>query len=402
MMNQTVIQTKATQTYHKRTSKQFWAIAFGALVLVLASVPASAQAFSTCTRYATYTENGYNLYTDEWGASSGQCVYANSSTNWWSVSNFSGGSGVQAYPDSETSIGNVNLSSLGAVNSSFNFSVPNAPYFDAAYDLWTNNNVDEVMVWEDWNGNGPIASSYDCNQLGVSGCPFATNVSIDGVTYDVFQGYTNHNVVSFLRISKTTSGSVNLLDLMNWLVSQGKLTSQTFSTADFGFEIGDTNGSQTFTVNSFSVSISSGGSNYLIPNGTYTITNKNSGMVIDVTGASKTEGTYLDQWPSSGNSNQQWTLTNLGNNYVSLVNVNSGLALEVYSASDTEGAKIDQWPYDSGKNQIWQVVSEGGGYYELINENSGQALEVPNYSTTEGTDLDQWDANGGSNQLWSF
>jgi hypothetical protein len=137
--------------------------------------------------------------------------------------------------------------------------VPSGASYDAAYDLWTNGNVDEVMVWEDWNNNGPIASSYSCNQLGVNGCPFATNVSIDGVTYDVFQGYTNHKVVSFLRTSKTTSGSVNLLGLMTWLASEGKLDSQTFSTADFGFEITKTVGSQTFTLNSYSLSTSSGG-----------------------------------------------------------------------------------------------------------------------------------------------
>jgi len=239
---------------------KYFAIPVVVLALcAITSVPARAYSWSTCSQYETYTENGYNLYTDSWGASSGQCVYANSSTNWWSVSNFPSGSGVQAYPDSEISIGNANLSSLSSVNSSFNFSVPNAPWYDAAYDLWTNGNVDEVMVWEDWNGNGPIASSYSCNQLGVSGCPFATNVSIDGVAYDVFQGNTGHNVVSFLRISKTTSGSVNLLDLMNWLANEGKLNSKTFSTADFGFEIGDTNGSQTFTLNSFSVETSTGG-----------------------------------------------------------------------------------------------------------------------------------------------
>jgi hypothetical protein len=393
---------KGDVSMDKMMSKRFCAIAVGVLaVCAITSAPASAQVWSSCSQYATYTENGYNLYTDEWGASSGQCVYAYSSTDWYSVADYPDGTSVQAYPDTEIGLGNVNLSSLSAVNSSFNFSVPSGASFDAAYDLWTNNNVDEVMVWEDWNNNGPIASSYSCNQLGVSGCPFATNVYIDGVTYDVFQGYTNHNVVSFLRTSKVTSGSVDLLDLMNWLANDGKLDSQTFSTADFGFEITKTSGSQTFTLNSYSLSTSSG-SSYLIANGTYVITNKNSGMVIDVTGASKTEGTYLDQWPSTGNTNQKWTLTNLGNNYVSLINVNSGLALEVYGASDTEGAKIDQWPYDSGKNQIWQVVSEGGGYYELINENSGQALEVPNYSTTEGTDLDQWAANGGSNQLWLF
>jgi hypothetical protein len=222
-------------------------------------VPASAANWSSCSRYSTYSGGGYNLFTDEWGATSGQCVYANSPTNWWSVANYSGGSGVQAYPDSEIGLGNVSLSSLSAVNSSFNFSVPSNAYYDAAYDLWTNGNVDEVMVWEKWNGTGPIASSYNCSQLGVSGCAFATNVNIDGITYDVFQGYTNHNVVSFLRTSQATSGSVNLLDLMNWLANQGRLDSKTFSSADFGFEIGDTNGSKTFTVNSFSVSTATGG-----------------------------------------------------------------------------------------------------------------------------------------------
>lgn len=240
--------------------KHLGAIAAGVFAVCAAgSVQANAQAWSSCSQYATYTQNGYNLYTDEWGASSGQCVYANSSTNWWSVASYPNGTSVQAYPDTEIGLGNVNLSSLSSVNSSFNFSVPSGASYDAAYDLWSNNNVDEVMVWEDWNNNGPIASSYSCNQLGVNGCPFATNVSIDGVTYDVFQGHTDHNVVSFLRISKTTSGSVNLLDLMNWVAGQGKLTSKTFSTADFGFEITKTNGSQTFTVNSYSLTKGSGG-----------------------------------------------------------------------------------------------------------------------------------------------
>ena len=247
----------------KIMSKQFCAIAVGVLALcALTSVPAGATTFSTCSRYETYTENGYNLYTDEWGASSGGCLYANSSTNWYYVADYpSSGSGVQAYPDTEISLGNVNLSSLSSVNSSFNFSVSGStPFYDAAYDLWTNGNVDEVMVWEQWKGDGPIASSYSCNQLGVSGCPFATNVTIDGVTYDVFQGNTGHNVVSFLRTSQTSSGSVNLLDLMNWLANEGKLNSKTFSTADFGFEIGDTNGGTgTFTVNSYSLSTNSGG-----------------------------------------------------------------------------------------------------------------------------------------------
>ena len=281
--------------------KRFRAIAIAVGVLALCAVtsmPAMAYSWSSCSQYETYSENGYNLYTDEWGASSGQCVYANSSTNWWSVADYPNGSGVQAYPDTEISLGNVNLSSLSSVNSSFNFSVPSgAPYYDAAYDLWTNGNVDEVMVWEQWKGNGPIASSYNCNQLGVSGCPFATNVSIDGVTYDVFQGNTGHNVVSFLRTSQASSGSVNLLDLMNWLANEGKLESKTFSTADFGFEITKTNGSQTFTVNSYSLSTSKGGGCTPTPITPYISVNGGSSWAEETSATVSSTSTDVDLGP---------------------------------------------------------------------------------------------------------
>jgi hypothetical protein len=140
----------------------------------------------------------------------------------------------------------------------------------------------------------------------------------------------------------------------------------------------------------------------LINNGTYTITSKESGQVIDVPGQAKAEGTYLNQWASNGGANQQWTLINLGNNYVYLINVSSGLALEVYEASTAEGALIDQWPYDSGTGQIWQVVSKGSGYYSLINKNSGQALDVEGASSSEGASIDQWPNSGTNNQQWSF
>lgn len=140
----------------------------------------------------------------------------------------------------------------------------------------------------------------------------------------------------------------------------------------------------------------------LIADGTYTITSKLDGQAIDVYNNSTANGAAVDQWPSNGGKNQQWQLTNLGNNYVKLLNVNSGQALDVYNNSTANGAAIDQWPYNGGKNQMWQIVSKGGGYYELISQNSGQALDVTGNSTTQGVDLDQWPASGNPNQLWAF
>jgi hypothetical protein len=144
-------------------------------------------------------------------------------------------------------------------------------------------------------------------------------------------------------------------------------------------------------------------SSVLIQNGIYTITSKNSGMLVDVAGDSQALGALIDQWPSTGGNNQKWILTNLGsNNYVILTNVNSAQALDVYNASKTEGAAIDQYTYSGNSNQVWQIVSKGSGYYELISKNSGMALDVTGASTKEGTDLDQWPASGSANQLWSF
>jgi len=225
-------------------------LAFGAIV----STPANAQVFSSCSQFATYTSGQYNVYTDEWGATSGQCLSVFSATHWTSTSNFTG-SGVKAYPDTEFSLGNVALSSLASVSTSFSFSVPSGADYDFAYDLWTENDVDEVMIWEQWNGVGPIASSYGCSGYPATACPFATNVSINGGTYNVFQGTNGHNVVSFVRTSQRASGSENILAFMNWCATEGKLNSKTFATADFGVEITSTNGTQEFTLNSYSSTI---------------------------------------------------------------------------------------------------------------------------------------------------
>jgi hypothetical protein len=140
----------------------------------------------------------------------------------------------------------------------------------------------------------------------------------------------------------------------------------------------------------------------LIANGTYTLANHASGELLDVSGALKTQGAVVDQYPSTGNTNQQWQLTNLGNNVIELLSVNSGLALDVYQASTANGAEIDQWPYSGNANQRWTLTSKGSGFYQLVAGNSGLALEDPAYSTVNGKDVDQYTVNGGTNQQWSF
>ena len=37
------------------------------------------------------------------------------------------------------------------MNTSFNFSAPNNPWWCFFYDVWTANNQDELMIQEGWN-----------------------------------------------------------------------------------------------------------------------------------------------------------------------------------------------------------------------------------------------------------
>ncbi len=140
----------------------------------------------------------------------------------------------------------------------------------------------------------------------------------------------------------------------------------------------------------------------LIPNGTYTLTNRYSALVIDDPGLSNTPGKVMEQWTPNPGSNQRWVLTNLGNNIVYLVNASSGQSLEVTGGSKANSALVDQYPYHGNTWQQWQIISVGGGYYELVNVNSGLALDNDGQSKIAGANIDQYQYQGNSWQQWSF
>jgi outer membrane protein assembly factor BamB len=140
----------------------------------------------------------------------------------------------------------------------------------------------------------------------------------------------------------------------------------------------------------------------LIPNGTYTIASRLSGLVLDDPALSTASGTVIQQWTPNGGANQSWTLTNITANVVSLVNKSSGLALEVAGHSTANSALVDQAPYTGDPSQQWNVISVGGGFFELTNVRSGEALDVDGGSSTAGAQIDQFPYQGTAWQQWSL
>ncbi len=134
----------------------------------------------------------------------------------------------------------------------------------------------------------------------------------------------------------------------------------------------------------------------------YKLTNRNSGKVLDVSGASTANGATIIQNTANGGANQQWSETAVSGGYIKFVNRNSGKVLDVSGASTANGASVIQYTDNGGTNQEWSLVSVGGGYYKIVNRNSGKVLDVSGASTADGASVIQYTDNGGTNQEWSL
>jgi hypothetical protein len=134
----------------------------------------------------------------------------------------------------------------------------------------------------------------------------------------------------------------------------------------------------------------------------YHLVNQKSGMALDNSGSTST-GTAVTQWTdTTGDSNQEWKLVDVGNGYYNLLCQKSGMALDDNNSS-TSGTSVIQWTQQSGNyNQMWQLVNLGGGQYNLICRGSGLALDNSG-STTTGTAVTQWpQQSGNTNQVWTL
>lgn len=135
-------------------------------------------------------------------------------------------------------------------------------------------------------------------------------------------------------------------------------------------------------------------------NAFYKLLDKNSGMAIDITGGSTSDGANAIQWNDSGAQNQHWRFVAVGDGSFKIINQNSGKLLDVYQASTADGAAVIQWTDKNGANQHWTLVAAGNGYYKIKNVNSGKLLSVSGSSTTAGAQLVQTTDTNADSQLW--
>jgi hypothetical protein len=131
--------------------------------------------------------------------------------------------------------------------------------------------------------------------------------------------------------------------------------------------------------------------------------NRNSGLALDVYGASKSAGARVIQWPFHNGLNQQWNCLSADGITYQFVNRNSGLVLDVKGASKSAGAQVIQWSNHHGANQMWNIVGNDPQYptaYYIVNVNSGLVLDVYGGGKTKGVNVIQWPNHHGLNEQW--
>ena len=215
-----------------------------------------ATAWCSCDQWGELKHGDATYYNDIWGSGAGpQCIWVSADYSAWGVAaNHPGGGNVKSYPNISYSPGKV-ISSLNTYTSSYQITVPagSVGNWEVAYDIWVQNSSGtqvEIMLWVNYT-QGKV---FPAGSLGVS------NVNTGGSTWNVYYGaYGGHDVVSLLQTTNTTSGTLDVKAILNWIITnKGNFSSSwTLYQVQFGPEIvGDGGSVQSFNTNSFSVSSS--------------------------------------------------------------------------------------------------------------------------------------------------
>ena len=208
--------------------------------------------FVTSAPFGGESNGNYYLYNNEWNASGyqvTQTMYVCSYNNWYVVANMNNNNGdgaVKTYPDVQANFNEPAISSFKSITSSFSETSPHVGIYEDAYDIWINgvasSGSTELMIWND-------------NYHQVPGGSVVGSVTFDGRAYTVWK---SGSYIALVANTTFTAGTVNLLAIFDWVISQGWIPStSTLGQICYGAELVSTNSTnQTFTFNNFSVSTS--------------------------------------------------------------------------------------------------------------------------------------------------
>lgn len=157
------------------------------------------------------------------------------------------------------------------------------------------------------------------------------------------------------------------------------------------------------TIGEKSTAVKLGGSN-LISGMPYYITNKNSGLSLDLPEGKLESGTNIQQWDFNKCWAQQWRLISVDEKYFRIVSLgDESKCVAVAESSAADGVNVELQEYKGTDNQLFSLIKTGN-YYGIVSKCSGGkgGLDVFEWSTENGGNINQFAYNEYDCQLWKI
>lgn len=138
--------------------------------------------------------------------------------------------------------------------------------------------------------------------------------------------------------------------------------------------------------------------------GAVTFENVATGLVLDISGGSSSNGANLQVYAANGSKAQSFKLASCSlvdsGVYVIGAASNRSKVLDVSSGSRSNGANVQLWSSNGSGAQKWNVMRQSDGSYVIQNCRSKKNLDVLNAQGVSGSNVQQWASNGNSAQRW--
>ncbi|MGV9598030.1 pectate lyase [Streptosporangium sandarakinum] len=128
--------------------------------------------------------------------------------------------------------------------------------------------------------------------------------------------------------------------------------------------------------------------------GSYALVNSSSGLCLDVTGASTSDGAALTQSPCNGAAGQTWQLSSAPGGQ-RLVASHSGKCADIQGAGTSAGKIVIQQACSGSAFQSWDLTASGSNY-RVVNIGSTKCLNA------EGSTVKQNSCDSAASKQWAL
>lgn len=261
-----------------------------------------------------------------------------------------------AKPDNYEAVGQT-IPASGSGSIAFLGSATNGPSSGTATVTYTDGSTQSVPLgFSDWTLNGGTATAESGNTIAAT------------TTYRNSQSGTADQVKTYLFATTPVN-----------LTSGKTVASVTLpSSANVG------------ALHVFSIAFGGSGGVTNPPTGPI-VSGVSSGLCVDDSSSSTTNGSHIQIWTCNQTGAQNWTVESNGTLQV------LGGCMDVTGSGTTAGTKVQYYQCNGSVAQQWQLRSDGSIY----NPNSAMCLDDPGSTTTIGTQLQIYTCNGTNAQKWT-